>query len=234
MPNEQQIGKKPGRPRRPKKLQLAERLTHLLAERGAKWPEIAQILLSEGYDRPLIEALVAHDRPGPAAAGRTAPEEGGDMRDFMAMQARDILERVQQAEIGMAARTKEAIDTVQELARVTGRRGEALDQRLTTLTTQVGLLTQLLQRLDPARIDEAVEALQGARSQFEAPPLRQTVRQAAAEIRAGERPPRRKLGVTVDGSLWAAVEEVQRRRRWTISQVLDEALQIWLQHEGEA
>lgn len=157
-----------------------------------------------------------------------------DMAEQFLMTKQDIIDRVNQAESFMSARTREAIEAVHDLQDSTFRRMELVDQRLATLTTQTGLIQQLLKALDPVRIDQAVQALTAARTSYEAPPLKQTVREAAAAIRAGERPPRRKLGVTIDGALWAAVEDVQKRRRCTISDILDEALEVWLQDQGQA
>lgn len=214
--------------------QIALRLGELMDQYGPSWAVIGEQLAAEGFSGNLItKTLKAQQalRAGSEFIGPVsdisdsaiAESEGPTtVVEAVAMAAREVIDRGAPA----TSQREEILSAVNE--KVTG-----LELTVAGLAHQVGLINQTLQHLDPARLAKAVEGLETAKRGYEAPPLRQTVRDAAAEIRSGVRPPRRKLGVTVDGSLWAAVEEIQRRQRRTISEILDDALKLWVDHVSE-
>jgi len=230
--------RKPKKTRGPSKAARAAEVLRAGLVEGADITTINGALAEAGLpDLALPKGPQRRPQRGPAPALREPPADrtGGneELMEGLASTREQIMHRIKALDESVELRASAALDRVNDIARTTMERVEELDGQIGSLTIQVGLLAQLLQQVDPGRIVQAVEALQGAKAQYEAPPLRVTVREAAAAIAAGERPPRRKLGVTVDGSLWAAAEEIQRRQRCTISEIIDRALACWLDHQGE-
>ncbi len=225
--------RKAGKKTEPPKVQrAAQRLRQLRTEHRNDFKAISAELRAEGL--PDLAVAPAQSDESDVSRGHPDPDELGKGIHKMVMTQADILDRVNEAQTLMESRFKYVMENLQNVAASSLRRSEDFDQKLTTVGTQVQLLMQLLNRIDPGRLDQAVEALQKAKAGYERPPLRQAAHEAAREIKAGTRPPRRKLGVTIDGSLWAAVEKVQLAQRCTISQILDDALGIWLEHVGDA
>lgn len=219
MVNEQRKAKKG---RLTVKDQIALRLGQLMDQHGPAWALIGNQLAAEGFSGNLITKVLQAQKAAFAAAPPSdvsdsviAESEGpATAVEAVAMAVREV--------IGRAAAGAPAPQEITEALNVAtdqiGNQIQGLSNRMGILESQIGMINQALQHLDPARIAKALEP----------PALRQTVRQAAEEIRSGARPPRHKLGVTVDGALWAAVEEIQRRQRRTASDILDEALKLWV------
>lgn len=183
-----------------------------------------------------IAADLSAARPdlGNIGAGEPAPGALPDPVDPLATAGslrsglRDVKERIMASEDAMRGVVNDAARSMHQQTGVLRAEIERLQDGVAALSNQVAMFAQILQQLDVGRLDRAVQSLDEARARAANPPVQESIRAAAAAIEAGERLPRAKIGVTVDGQLYAAMKAIQAATGRNMSRCLDEALRSWI------